>query len=50
MYKQLNMSRWFTGIGNAFLIVVMLFFTVGLDLTSVLAAPAGTALQFNGSS
>src|SRR5688572_21272216 len=50
MYKKSNMSRWFAGIGNAFLILVMLLSTVGLDLTSVSAAPAGTALQFNGTS
>jgi hypothetical protein len=50
MFKKSNMSRWFAGIGNAFLILVMLLSTVGLDLTSVSAAPAGTALQFNGTS
>ncbi len=50
MYKKSIMSRWFIGLGNAFLIVVMVLSTVGLDLTSVSAAPAGTALQFNGTS
>ena len=50
MYKQLNMSRRYAGFGNAFLIIVLLFSTVGLDPTPVSAAPAGTALQFNGTS
>jgi hypothetical protein len=45
MYKKLNMSRWFSGLGNVFLIAMMLVSSVGLDVTSVSAAPAGTALQ-----
>ncbi|HSB01494.1 MAG TPA: LamG-like jellyroll fold domain-containing protein, partial [Anaerolineales bacterium] len=49
MYKKSNMSRWFSGLGNVFLIAMMLVSSVGLDVTSVSAAPAGTALQFNGS-
>src|SRR5689334_905637 len=50
MFTQLNMGRLFTRFGNVFLITVMLLSTVGLDPTSVKAAPAGTALQFNGTS
>ncbi|HET9908172.1 MAG TPA: LamG domain-containing protein, partial [Anaerolineales bacterium] len=50
MYKQSNIRRWLAGIGNAFLILVMLVSAMGLQATPVLAAPAGTALQFNGTS
>ena len=50
MYKQSNMGRRVAGLGNAFLIIMMLVSSLGLNLTSVSAAPAGTALQFNGTS
>ena len=37
-----------TSFGNVFLVIVMLFSALGYNLSPVEAAPAGTALQFNG--
>src|SRR5215216_2615340 len=50
MQNTSNVIAWPTRFGNVFLVLVMLFSALGLNSTPALAAPAGTALQFNGSS
>ena len=48
MHSKSNALVWLTRFGNVFLVIVMLFSALGYDLSPAEAAPAGTALQFNG--
>src|SRR6185503_10390472 len=49
MHSKSNALVWLTSFGNVFLVIVMLFSALGYNLSPAEAAPAGTALQFNGS-